>query len=112
MRACFQGSKRKRVYIDFCGDDQRTLQLATVNVANTTTSTTPVIASLEPELCSAAHVLAAYQNVSLNTWNCPQGLREEANINSGPSLAHVARAFALMVANMKWKSIAIVSTGE
>ncbi|XP_066143154.1 retinal guanylyl cyclase 1 isoform X2 [Euwallacea fornicatus] len=67
-----------------------------------------VVGSFRPELCGSLTQFALYVNTTLRSWNCPGTFQDDL----GPSTAEIARAFARVVIDMKWKSVAMVTVAS
>ncbi|KAH1004880.1 hypothetical protein HUJ05_005648 [Dendroctonus ponderosae] len=71
-----------------------------------------VLGSFHPEVCAAAKQFADYFNTTLRPWNCPAAVREEGTIQASPSIAEIVSGFAKLVFDMKWSSVALISTAS
>ncbi|XP_031345081.1 retinal guanylyl cyclase 2 isoform X2 [Photinus pyralis] len=92
---------------DICSEHQRILEIIS-------SSKEYVLGSLKPSLCSSAYLMAKFHNVTLVTWNCPQNTKDDDEADAyrvSPSVTYIAETFAQSVAQMKWRSIAIISSG-
>ncbi|KAF7287585.1 hypothetical protein GWI33_005943 [Rhynchophorus ferrugineus] len=88
---------------DVCENNQKFL--------HTLSSAELVIGSFHPDMCASVQYLNNYFNFTVYFWNCPKIIMEENNdiLQMGPNLAQITRGFAKVVADMKWKSVAIIS---
>ncbi|KAK5647035.1 hypothetical protein RI129_005499 [Pyrocoelia pectoralis] len=92
---------------DICNEHQKILEIIS-------SSKEYVLGSLKPSLCSSAYLMAKFHNVTLVTWNCPQNTKDDDEIYAyrvSPSVTYIAETFAKSVAQMKWRSIAIITSG-
>ncbi|KYB27701.1 Retinal guanylyl cyclase 2-like Protein [Tribolium castaneum] len=91
---------------DVCEDPSKLLHILS-------TSRAPLLGSLSSEFCSPAYIIANFYNTTLVTWNCPKttrGIDTTRDLRLAPSIPTITRGFAKVVANMKWKSVAIVAS--
>ena len=121
------------VFAELCGDSRSSLGALS-------SYSTHVLGSLGAELCAPARVLAAFHNVSLRSWSCPQvnsrlslfllllhqfsdnkptatvsQVRLPQEFPDGASrfsLADISQALSAVVADMKWRTISIVAVRE
>ncbi|KAG5881656.1 hypothetical protein JTB14_002151 [Gonioctena quinquepunctata] len=70
--------------------------------------------SFKPEICSRIHFIRAFRNTSLISWNCPSISQTSDDrqdiIRLSPSIPAISAGFARIVGEMKWKSVAIISS--
>lgn len=75
-----------------------------------------VLGTVQPEMCAPAHFVSTFYNTTLITWNCPENSKDVSDsdnaIRLSPSVSTVGKAFTQLVENMRWKSIAIITTDE
>ncbi|XP_063902841.1 retinal guanylyl cyclase 2 isoform X2 [Zophobas morio] len=91
---------------DVCEDPSKLLHILS-------TSNGPVLGSFKTELCSPAHFISSFYNTTLVTWNCPKSPKEidiTQDLRLSPSIPTITKGFARVVLNMKWKSVAIVTS--
>ncbi|XP_068903394.1 retinal guanylyl cyclase 2 isoform X4 [Tenebrio molitor] len=91
---------------DVCEDPSKLLHILS-------TSNGPVLGSLNAEFCSPAHFITNFYNTTLVSWNCPKnarGIDTTRDLRLSPSISTITKGFARVVANMKWKSVAIVTS--
>ncbi|XP_044266465.1 retinal guanylyl cyclase 2 isoform X2 [Tribolium madens] len=92
---------------DVCEDPSKLLHILS-------TSKAPLLGSLSSEFCSPAYIIANFYNTTLVTWNCPKSTRgiDTRDLRLAPSIPTITTGFAKVVANMKWKSVAIVASRD
>ncbi|XP_044752438.1 retinal guanylyl cyclase 2-like [Coccinella septempunctata] len=73
-----------------------------------------VVGFFEPEACAPVHFVSTLYNTSLVTWNCPQMSKDLLNVDGtrtlSPTISAISKAFTALVSEMKWKSVAIISS--
>ncbi|XP_060516642.1 retinal guanylyl cyclase 2 isoform X2 [Cylas formicarius] len=90
-------------YEDICEDHEKILRIFSPE-------SRLVVGSFAPELCSPVEFLRDYFNISLISWNCPRRLKNVEGDLQIPSAPEIAAGFARVVDEMKWKSVAIISS--
>ncbi|CAH1131699.1 unnamed protein product [Ceutorhynchus assimilis] len=90
---------------DTCESHQKLL-----HVLSSSASSGPVVGSFHPEICTSAKQIADYFNTSLRSWNCPTPFKNDIRTEPSPWVTEIASGFARVVADMKWKSVAIITT--
>ncbi|XP_074040194.1 retinal guanylyl cyclase 2 isoform X2 [Leptinotarsa decemlineata] len=78
-------------------------------------SSTPtmMMGTFTPEVCQRVHFIRDFHNMSLISWNCPvisQRIDGNLDIRFSPPITAISAGFARVVGEMKWKSVAIISS--
>ncbi|XP_050295320.1 retinal guanylyl cyclase 2 [Anthonomus grandis grandis] len=89
---------------DICENHQRLLQQV-VSSAKTRSA----LGSFHPEVCQPGRRLCEYFNATFRPWNCPTLFHDNDSLEPSPSIPEIASGFARVVADMKWKSVAIIT---